>query len=169
MPKKLQLTDAIGPFERRSNLDQLHDAHAAANRLRDEARRFWAEGTNEHDRWKRACQDLQKCLNKVPSRQKDGEKLEGVLADFIHVFCHSEYRIVELLSRPDREADIPPSQEWLHVIFRAGIYGIIRTWLPRGQQEPGIIKVTIDLMSGETTENWEYTPWQTRRRYRKFK
>ena len=169
MPRKLQLHDAIGPFESRSNLEQLHDACAATNRLRDEAKGFWAGGTNEHNKWKRVCSDLQECLNKVQSRQKGGDKLKDVLADFIHVFCHSESRIVELLSSPDREADIPPSLEWLHVIFRAGIYGIIRTWLPRGKQEPGNVEVTIDVASGETTERWEYTPWQTSRRYRKFK
>ena len=169
MPKKLQLHDAIGPFESRSNIEQLHDAHAAANRLKNEADRFWPEGTNDHNRWKRACDELQDCLNKVPSRQNAGDKLEDVLSDFIHEFGHSESRIVELLSRPDREADIRTSLEWLHIVFRAGIYGIIRTWLPRGRQEPGAVEVTIDVTRRKTTERWEYTPWQASRKYRKFK
>ena len=169
MPKKRQLHDAIGPFESRSNLEQLYNACAAADRLSGEASGFWAKGTDEHNKWERVCRDLEEFLNTVLSRKKDGQKLEDVLAKFIHVFCHSESRIVELLSRPDREADIPSSLEWLHVIFRAGIYGIIRTWLLRGQQEPGKIEVTIDVASEETTERWEYTPWHTSRQYRKFK
>ncbi len=170
MPKKRQLSDAIGPFERKSNLDHLHDSYAAASRLNDEARGFWEPGSSESDRWERACHDLEEYLNQVLSRKKGGDKLEDVLADFIHVFCHSEYRIVELLSSPEREADIPPSLEWLHVLFRAGIYGTIRTWLPRAQEEPAAIRLTINTTNGTVTEEYsEHTPWQILRKYRRFK
>ena len=61
----------------------------------------------------------------MPRRKESGDELQDVLSDFINAFCLSEHRIEEMLSRPDYESEIPSSQDWLHVIFRAAIYGII--------------------------------------------
>ena len=170
MAKKLQLHDAVGPFETKSNLDNLYDAHAATQRLESEADGFWKAGSKEHCRWIRACRDFQDALDTVRTRQKNGERVENVLADVINEFCHSEYRMVELLSSREREKDIKPTLEWLHVVFRAAIYGTVRTWLPRGQADPPSMKLTISLSSGQATEEYtDHTPWQILHKYKGYK
>ena len=74
-----------------------------------------------------------------------------------------------MLSRPDYESEIPSSQDWLHVIFRAAIYGIIRTWLPRGRARPATLHVDVSRTSGEPTESMKYIPWQIYPKYKKYK
>ena len=169
MSKKLQLHDAIGPFESKSNMDQIHDAYAAAGRLRSEGERIWDAGSSDFDRWTQACNDLREHLNAVPRRKESGDELQDVLSDFINAFCLSEHRIEEMLSRPDYESEIPSSQDWLHVIFRAAIYGIIRTWLPRGRARPATLHVDVSRTSGEPTESMKYIPWQIYPKYKKYK
>ena len=169
MGGKLYLHDIVGPFEARSNLDHLHDACIATRKLRDDADRFWESGSDQHSRWVRACDELRDILNTVPSRKASCEKAEDALSSVIHAFCHSEYRMVELLSTPEHEVDIEPTLQWLQVVFRAAIYGTLRTWIPHAQVSPPIVKIEIDLATGITSECVEYTPMRIPHRYRRYK
>lgn len=170
MPKQRQLHDFVGPFEAKSNLDNLYDAHAATQRLESEAAGFWESGSSERRRWNRACRAIEDTLDGVRLRHANGERVEDVLADLINAFCHSEYRMVELLSSRERETEIKTTLDWLHVVFRAAIYGTVRTWLPRGQADPPTMNLTISISSGQVTDEYtDYTPWQVMRRFKKYK
>ena len=170
MGQKLQLHDVIGPFEAKSNLCHLSDAGGATRSLRFEVDRYWEPGSNEHTRWVRACDELLDVLNMVLCRRTAGENVEDVLASVIHTFCHSEYRMVELLSAPGLESKIEPTLQMLQVVFRAAIYGTLRTWIPRAEVLPPIVRVEIDLATGEVTnESVEYTEMRVPRKYRRFK
>ena len=170
MGRKLQLHDALGPFESRSNLYHLSDAHGALHRLKSEAHRFWDKDSDQHRKWVRVCDDLLKVLNQIRCRKAKCQRLEDVLSDIINTFCHTEYRIEELLSNPTHEDELASAQDWLFLAFRAAVFGTVRTWLPRAQQDPAVVDVGISIESGQVVyESIHQTPWKAARKYRRHK
>ena len=173
----LELRDAFGSLEGKSNIGHFGDAHGALTYLSGCAGRFWSKGSSEHSRWVSACTDVQDFLNTILTSKNKGEKIEDVLRKIIHKWQHSAGRISDLLESSSTKLSVEKMAEerqstfeWLDLIRIAAIYGTLNTWLPLKQESTIVrIDIKIDIDSSTTSESTsiEHRPMLTPRRFRR--
>ena len=73
--------DLLGPFNDKSISDLMRTAISATQRLRDDGRAVWGEGSDEDGKWRDSCHDLWKFLDTVEMRKHQGQKVEDVLRE----------------------------------------------------------------------------------------
>ena len=153
--------DHLGPFNKKSMSDLMRTAISATQRLRDDGREIWREGSDEDGKWRDSCHDLWKFLNTVEMNKHQGQKLEEVLRNFVCCFEHSEFRIRQLLFQTavnqadDRQRELVG--RWLAFIYRAGTYAILAVWFDY-KRETTTGHIHVNLSTGETREDWCHEP-----------
>ena len=155
--------DLLGPFNDKSISDLMRTAISATQRLRDDGRAVWGEGSDEDGKWRDSCHDLWKFLETVEMRRQQGQKLEEVLREFVCCFEHSEFRIRQLLFRAagNRVDDQRREQisRWLAFLFRACMYAILAVWFDY-KRATATGHIHVNLSTGETREHWSHKPMQ---------
>ena len=165
--------DLLGPFNDKSISDLMRTAISATQRLRDDGRAIWGEGSDEDGKWQDACHDLWKFLDTIDMRKHEGQKFEDVLREFVCLFEHSEFRIRQLLFRTAaNQADDRQREQVgrsLAFIYRACTYAILAIWFDY-KRETTTGHIHVNLSTGETREDWHHEPMQgPPRRHRRGK
>ena len=165
--------DLVGPFNDKSISDLMRTAISATQRLRDDGRAIWGEGSDEDRKWRDSCLDLWKFLDTVEISKHRGRKLEDVLREFVCRFEHSELRIRQLLFRTvGNQTDDRQRQQvsrWLAFTYRACTYAILAAWFDY-KRGTTIGHIHVNLRTGETREDWCHKPMRgPPRRHRRDK
>ena len=165
--------DLLGRFNDKSRADLMYTAISATQRLRDDGRQIWGEGSDEDGKWRDSCHDLWKFLDTLDIRKHEGQKLEDVLRVFVCLFEHSESRIRQLLFQAaGNQADDPQREQagrWLAFIYRACTYAILAVWFDY-KRETTIGHIHVSLSTGERREHWSHEPMRgPPRRHRRGK
>ena len=153
--------DHLSRFNDKSISDLMYTAISATQRLRDDGREIWGEGSDEDGKWRDSCHDLWKFVDTVQMSEHRGQKLEDVLREFVCCFEHSEFRIRQLLFRTaGNQADDRQREQagrWLAFIYRACTYAILAVWFDY-KRETTTGHIQVNLGTGETREHWCHEP-----------
>ena len=161
----IPIRNIVGPFDRLSLSHLLRNTRGMIERIRDDGRIYWKSDADAQKRWNRSCDDMINAMASAYSRRHD--PLEHVLRDTIHVYEHSERRLVEMMKASSiDESSWVPFLVWIEATFRAAIYAITAMWLD-DKHDLTTMTLEIDIGTGETTDDIQYTPPTTPRKYRK--
>ena len=132
--RPLQLTDLVGRFEGRSHQAHTRDALACLDRLKDDGRRFWSEGSAELRRWERGCMELRQFLSNLGARRSvESQDLATAMREFIQAFEHHAERMSQMLygagEQPHADQPVRAMFEWFSLVFRLSIYALLSGWL----------------------------------------
>lgn len=166
-----ELSDLLGRFDERSISDLMRTAVATIQRLRDDGRGTWIEGSHEDRKWQKSCDDLWQFLTAVEGRKHKGDELDDVLREFVSLYEHSETRLRQLLfQKAGNRADDPLREQtvrWFSFIFRACTYAILAVWFD-DKRETATGQIHAKLSTGDVTQKWTRKPMQgTPRKHRR--
>ncbi len=174
MPKykdrQLELIDLIDRFESSPSWKHTRDARALIGRLRDDGLVLWDEGSSQLAQWREYSDDLWVFMNNLRER-RDSKKqdLQTALREFIQLFEHSERRMDQLLhqfaERPAFDSERVRIRDWTHLVFRICTYAIASSWIDDKQEEI-TTTITINIMTGERTEEGNRIEMQVPQKYR---
>ena len=158
-----ELSDFLGRFNDKSISELMRMAVAAIQRLQDDGRGIWIEGSDEDQKWQKSCNDLREFLSTVAMSRHQGRKLEDVLREFVSLFEHSESRIWQLLFQAAGNQAENEHRErvvrWMAFTYRACTYAILASWFDY-KQETTTAHIHVSLATGDRTEHWSHEPMQ---------
>ena len=161
----IPLRNTIGPFDRKSLSQLMRNAQALIERIRDDGRTHWESDADAQKRWNRSCDDMNNAIASAHSRRND--PLEHVLRDTIHVYEHSERRLIEMMKASSiDESYWVPFLIWIEGTFRAAVYAITAMRLD-DKHDHTTMTLEIDIGTGEIVDDIQYTPPTTPRKHRK--
>lgn len=169
--RSLEWTDVIGRFEARPSSEHLHNALAYVQRLKDDGRWLWDDGSSEWRRWKRGCSTLEQLIHTLGLRSQNSEDLATVLREVIQEFEHSTYRMRQVLHNADtskNETLVDNRGMWAEVAFRFIVYAVVSRWLP-DKTATSRVEMSINVTTGETTTRSTYEPQTVPRKYARAK
>lgn len=144
---KLDLYDRLNST---TSVEQIRNARAVVERLRNDRWRYFEEGSKPFARWKEGCDELYQLINRFPaSLHIDCNDMDVVLEKFIEAFEHHERRFRQILqtkSIPDssREKITTDVSFWFDALFRFSVYGILlEKQGKRGEEQIIRTKITI--------------------------
>ena len=155
--RRLHLKDLVPPFEKEPTGTHLRNALGAIERLREDGRAFWPEGSFELRRWRRGCNELWRFLNRLGERRHvKGQELPTVLREFIQEFEHSTGRMFQMLfAKPgaiENDPDVERIVRWWDLVYRLSTYAIVSFWIDDKTEESFTnIKLTLNPSTGATT------------------
>lgn len=166
-----ELSDFLGRFNEKSISELMRIAVAAIQRLRDDGRGIWIEGSDEDRKWQDSCNGLWHFLTAVEGRKRGGDELSDVLREFVSLYEHSEARLRQLLFQKAGSRENDPQREqttrWLAFIFRACTYAILAVWFDY-KRETVAGQIHVRLSTGEVAQKWTHKPMQgTPRKHRR--
>ncbi len=158
--RNLRRIEIVSNFESQPASHHIREAMGVIERVRDEGRQFWQDDADELHRWHEGCTDLWAFLNNLGHRRHiDGQTLETASREFIQAFEHTVYRIQQLLHGVTRgtEVDRPEIDlvfEWIEVVFRMSMYGLIAYWID-DKTEERLTRITVNLRTGAESHETE--------------
>ena len=137
-------------------------------RLRDEGRTLWPEGSPAFSRWQRGWTELWCLINRLGERRDiKKQDLPTALREFIQEFEHTTERMFQVLhSHTDasirdsiRDSNIETISHWCDFSFRCAIYAVTSFWIDdKTEERVTSIKMAIDCTTGKTmrteVEHW---------------
>lgn len=168
--RKERLLEIPGRFEAQPSSAHAHYALGAIGRLRDEGDNFWIDGSDQNTRWKKYCTILYRFINGLGKRRHiDKQPLKIALREFIQEFEHSTSRLYEMLygtcDDPDNSSDIDRIVNWFDLVFRLSIFAVVSSWID-DKAEEGVVRVEVNMTTGETSEHSARKEMQVPRKYR---
>ena len=167
--RRLQLRDLVPRFEKKPSSTHVRNALAAIERLRDEGKALWPEGSKELFRWQRGWTKLWCLIDRLGERRYiKKQDLPTALREFIQEFEHTTERMFQVLhSQPDasiRDSNIEIISRWCDFAFRCAIYALTSFWIDdKAEERVTSIKMAIDCTTGRTTRT-EVEHWVKRMR-----
>ncbi|MDE0077718.1 MAG: hypothetical protein OXO50_09375 [Caldilineaceae bacterium] len=123
--------------------EQVDNAIAAIDLLKDEASRHFSEGSEPFRRWQRGCDELWESVDGFLAKSRV-YKVDAfaILEEFIDSLEHTEKRFHQILyidsiSEADRGQIIEQTWNWFSVILRFALYALVleyRSSQARGEQ-----------------------------------
>ena len=169
--RPLQWMDVLGRFEEHSHQRHFREARALTGRLKDEGRDHWPLGSEQLVRWNRSCDELLSFMNGLGKR-RDLEKqyLSTALREFIQEFEHQTERMYQMLygeiADSGNNERLTEIFDWFNLVFRTSIYALVSGWI-EDKQDHFAITTTINLTTGETTEERTGTEMTVPKKYRR--
>ena len=169
--RPLQWTDILGRFEAHSHQTHTHNTLGLIGTLKDLGRTFWPDGADQLRRWEEGCAELWSFLNRLGLRRDlNKQDLATVMREFIQEFEHTTGRMYQMLygEIPDHEDDqkIAEVFDWFNFVFRSAIYALLSGWI-EDKQDHFAITTTINLTTGETTQERTGTEMAVPKKYRR--
>ena len=169
--RPLQWIDVLGRFEASSHQTHVHDALALIGRLKDEGRTFWPEGSSQVGRWEEGCTELWTFLNRLGTRRDlNKQDLATALREFIQEFEHTTDRMYQMLygavADPNDDDRVTQVFDWFNLVFRSSTYALVSGWL-NDKQEQNVVEITVNLVSGESSEEWTRTEMKVPSKYQR--
>lgn len=133
--RRLEFFDIIHRFEDVSAETHVRSARGAIERLRDEGRKRWEEGSKQLCRWRHYCNVLRKFLITEIGNRRFVQKqdVETAFREFVSEFEHSMHGMVEMLygtsETPDNDEFIQNTLAWIEIVYRLSTYAIISYWI----------------------------------------
>ena len=91
------LSSLIKPLDSTTSTDELHNAIAVSQRLRDDGLTYFNITTNARDRWIRGCNELISLINIIPHQiQTTRSDTICTLNEFTSEFDHTKSRLLEI-------------------------------------------------------------------------
>ncbi len=169
--RPLQWTDVLGRFEEHSHQRHFRNAWALTGRLKDEGRDHWQVGSEQLARWNRGCDNLLGLMTGLGKR-RDLEKqdLSTALREFIQEFEHHTERMYQMIygeiNDSENNEKLTEIFDWFNLVFRTSIYALVSGWI-EDKQDHFTITTTINLTTGETTQERTGTEMTVPKKYRK--
>ena len=169
--RPLQLTDILGRFESDSHQTHIRNALGLIGRLKDHGREFWDEDSDQFLRWNKGCTELWRHLNRLGAR-RDIEKqdLATAMREFIQEFEHTTWRMYQMLygalAESNDDKSITKIFDWINLVFRASVYALVSGWVG-DKQENSRLDITVNMVSGETKEEWTRDEMKVPAKYRR--
>lgn len=161
----------VGRFEAQASSSHAYNAVAAIGRLEDDGRRLWRTDRERRCRWVKACRTLSRFLNDLEARRHTRQQdLATVLREFIAEFEHSTWRMYQMVhgrtADPCSDPALKQTLDWFELVYKLCTYAIVASWLDDKKDERQV-KVTVNLKTGESTEEWSVTKMRVPRNYRR--
>ena len=144
-------------FEVMPSSTHVHNALAAIERLQDEGRALWPEGSGNGTRWLRGCTDLWNFINQLGKRRHiDGQDLPTALREFIQAFEHETARMLQMLhsrsGTSDGDSAIERIDRWCELVFRFATYALASSWIDdKTEERLSSIRMSINPTTGQAT------------------
>ena len=169
--RPLQWTDILGRFEAHSHQIHTHNTLGLIGALKELGRTFWPDGSDQLRRWEEGCAELWSFLNRLGLRRDlNKHDLATVMREFIQEFEHTTGRMYQMLygEIPDNEDDQKVAEvfDWFNFVFRSAIYALLSGWI-EDKQDHFAITTTINLTTGETTQERTGTEMTVPKKYRR--
>ena len=155
--RHLALFDLVGRFEADSASDHAHAARAAIERVRDEGRAFWEEGSSQLNRWRDYCNVLWRFIHVSLGERRHlrRQDVTEALREFFQEYEHSTYGMYKMLygtpDDPENALRIKQVLDWFPLIFRCSTYAITSYWLDDKTREI-VTEISLNLATGQSTQ-----------------
>ena len=169
--RPLHWTDILGRFEAHSHQTHIHSAMGLIGGLKDIGRNFWPEGSPQLSRWEEGCTELWSFLNRLGTRHDlNKQDLATAFREFIQEFEHTTYRMYQMLygtvADPNNNDSVTHVFDWFNLVFRSSTYALVSRWL-NDKQEQNLVHISIDMASGESSEDWTRTEMKVPQKYQR--
>ena len=172
--RRSSLTDLVPRFESEPSSTHVRNAIGAIERLERDGVALWDEGSNQLSRWRDGYTELSAFLNELGKRRY-GQKqdLATVLREFIQEFEHQTGRLFQILhdstsGGPDNSPDVERIVLWFDTIYRLSTYALVSFWIDDKTEEVSM-KITMNLTTGNTTDEWTRNEMKVPKNYRRSK
>lgn len=154
--RRLFLTDLVPRFEAEPSSTHVRNALAAIERLGDEGRAFWEDGSTQLARWRRGCTELRTIINRLGERRHIcKQELATALREFIQEFEHHSERILQMLAG-ESEYEVDRIARWLDLVYRFATYAMISFWIDdKTEEKVTRITIAMSVPTGKTTVKQE--------------
>ena len=155
--RHLELLDIVGRFEAGSASGHAHAARAVIERVREEGRTFWEEGSSQLNRWRDYCNVLWKFIHTSLGERRNLRKqdITEALREFFREYEHSTYEMYKMLygtsDDPENDLRIKQVLDWFPLIFRCSTYAITSYWLDDKTAEI-VTEISLDLATEESSQ-----------------
>ena len=169
--RQLRLADIVSRFEAESSSIHVRNALGAIGRLERDGTDLWGEGSEQFSRWREGYTALSVFLNRLGERRHGKRQdLATALREFIQEFEHTTGRMLQMLHStsddPDNDANIERILRWFDLIYRLSTYALISSWID-DKTENESLKMTVNLTTGTTTQEWTREKMQIPKKYRR--
>ena len=175
--RRVDLRDLVPRFEKEPSSTHVRNACAVIERLRDEGKTLWPEGSKELSRWQKGWTELWWFMNRLGERRHiKKQDLPTALREFIQEFEHTTERMFQVLhSQPDasiRDSNVETISHWCDFAFRCATYAVVAFWIDNKTEERiTSIEMEIDCTRGQTTrtkvEQWVKPMPRVPKKYRR--
>ena len=168
--RQLQLIDLLDRFERAPSWKYTRDALGLIGRLKDDGAIFWDEGSTHLAEWHKYADELWVFKNNLGQRRDSNKQdLQTAMREFFQTFEHSERRMDQMLHQfadsPEFDVDCTTIRESISLVFRLCSYALVSYWID-DKQESTIVRMRINLISGERREEWHRIEMRVPKEYR---
>ena len=169
--RRLSLMDLVPRFESEPSSTHVRNAIGAIQRLEHDGIEFWDEDSDQLSRWREGVAVLSALLNQL-GELRYGRKLDLATAqrEFIQEFEHTTERMIQMIhstsKHPNSDRRIDEITLWFGMIFRLSTYALVSYWIDDKTEELSV-KITHDLTTGETTDEWSRNEMKVPRMYRR--
>ena len=155
--RHLELLDLVGRFEASSASKHAYDARAVIERVREEGRTFWEEGSSQLNRWRDYCNVLWRFIHTSLGERRNLRKQDvtEALREFFQEYEHSTCGMYKMLygasDNPENDPKIKQVLDWFPLIFRCSTYAITSYWLDDKTAEI-VTEISLNLATGESNQ-----------------
>ena len=145
------LSSLIKPLESTTSTDELYDAIAATQRLRDDGLTYFNATSNARDRWVRGCNELIELINDFPHQiQSNRSKTICVLGKFTSEFDHTKKRLLQMslcqdISGDTRFQTTAHTIGWLNLVYEFSARGTLLEFRDKRRDLP-VIREYVKLV-----------------------
>ena len=145
------LSSLIKPLESTTSTDELYDAIAATQRLRDDGLTYFNATPNARDRWVRGCNELIDLINDFPYQiQANRSNTLLVLGKFTSEFDHTKNRLLQMslckdISDDTRFQTTAHTIGWLNLVYEFSARGTLLEYRGKRRDLP-VIREYVRLL-----------------------
>lgn len=173
--RQLQAGDLFTRFEKDPSSAHVRNALGAIERLRDEGRCCWKEGSAELRRWLGGCNYLWNFVNRLGERRYvNKQDLPTAFREFIQEFEHHTERTHQMLGSVGdavgMKSKVERLRHWCDLVYRYSTYALVSFWIDDKTEETTVsFAIRINRTTGEATVEGNHQVkkmMQVPRRYR---
>ena len=168
--RPVDLGTLVPRFDAEPSWMHVRNANALIERMASEGRKLFGANSAQSRRWQDGWNDVKQHISRLG---QDNVDLATALREFIQEFEHQTDRMDQMMfgltNSPDTDSDTRMNDtqlcHWVDLIYKATTYAIISSYIS-DKQETSTLRTTINLTTGEMTQEGTRSEAKVPRKYR---